>query len=53
MRTSRTNWKGIGWTIAARFPTTTYYPKLAKTLRQLVDTSFIREDLKWIGRFGR
>ncbi|MEJ7597308.1 MAG: hypothetical protein WKG01_05295 [Kofleriaceae bacterium] len=45
---SSTHWKGVGWTLTARFPSTTYYPKLTRALRRLVDASFIRDDLKWI-----
>ncbi|MEJ7597309.1 MAG: hypothetical protein WKG01_05300 [Kofleriaceae bacterium] len=52
MRTSQANWKGIAWELSAQFPTATYYPKLARILRPLVDALFIRDELKWIGRSG-
>jgi len=42
----------LRWSIAARFPNTTFYTKLRPVLRELVDTLFIRDDLAFIGPHG-
>ena len=44
--------KGIGWSIGAKFPTTTFYSKLAPVLRSIVDALFVRDELTHVGRRG-
>lgn len=44
--------KGIGWSISAKFPGTSFYSKLAPVLRTLVDGLFVRDDLTHVGRRG-
>lgn len=44
--------KGIGWSVSARFPSTTFYAKLVPVLRDLVDGLFLRDELTHVGRRG-
>lgn len=44
--------KGIGWSISARFPSTTFNRKLVPVLRDLVDGLFVRDELTHVGRRG-
>ena len=44
--------QGLRCSIAARFPTTTFYSRIRPFLREVVESSFVRDDLEYVGRPG-